>query len=264
MNEQNEIKNEVIIYEGEELPRISWFDSVINIFMAPAETFKRIAVEPKVLAPLIISLLASLISVTVMIPKMISMVPQTVEKMLASGQLPPNRPEEFWIKLIERQIYFGTYFNVIFMFFLSLLFISLIIFLYFKFTDRDATFKHVFSLVTYAGLINGLHSILVSILLVATKFKGINTLEDFRGKTLGFQLLMNADNLETTFQKLTYVLLSLNSPFYIWNLIVMAIGVKYVFRTTYGKASVPVIITWVIFSGITVLFTMIAINSGKF
>ncbi|HDS08954.1 MAG TPA: YIP1 family protein [Firmicutes bacterium] len=263
MIDDNEKEKNVIIYEGEELPKISWFDLIINVFIAPSETFKRVAEEPKVLSPLIVGLIATLASISVMIPKMISLVPQEVEKMMATGKLPSHQTEEFWIKFLERQIYIGTYFNAIFMMFLSLLFVTLVIFIFFKFTDRDATFKHVFSVVTYSNLINSLNSILISILLLATKFKGINSLRDFQGKSLGFQLLMNADNLETTFQKLTYVLLSLNSPFYIWNLVVLTIGVKYIFKTTYSKACAPVIITWAVISAIVILFSMIAIKSGQ-
>ncbi|MCK4668084.1 YIP1 family protein, partial [Candidatus Dependentiae bacterium] len=222
----------------EEVQEYKWYDYLMNIFVAPGETFQQLGKKAKVLFPISVMFIAMTIYYLSIVPKMMEMLPSVMEKVIDAHniKIPPDWTEEMMInRMIKGQLISG-YIGQFVMVALMLLFAALFIFIYFKFTDREATFKKTFSLVTFAWFPNILHSLFIVILLHATKFKTIHTVGDFQKQSLGFQLLMSSENLETVMQKLLYIFLTLNNPFLVWSLFLLVIGIKYIYKTTYQKA----------------------------
>ena len=188
----------------EEVQEYKWYDYLMNIFVAPGETFQQLSKKAKVLLPLSTIFIVMTIYYLSIVPKMKEMLVSVMEKVIAlhNIKIPVDWTEEMMInRMIKGQVISGYIMQFI-MLGIMILLAALFIYIYFKFTDRDATFKKTFSLVTFAWFPNILHSAFVVILLHATKFKTIHTVEDFQKQSLGFQLLMSPENLETVMQKI--------------------------------------------------------------
>lgn len=264
-NHLKESKEELENFESEEDKKVfKWYDYIINIFISPKETFLNIRKKPKGWVAVLFVALAQMVMGAAMLPKIKEMIPAMVERMMASGRLPDIKTADEWIKIITRQVYINTFVGAI----IGLLFVmfltTLVFYLYFKFTDREGTFKQTWAVVAYSSLINSLHSVLVGGLLYATGFKNVHHMQDFQKSAISFHLFIDRASLTTMFQKLTYMFLMINNPFFIWYLIVLGVGVKVVYKTNTKNAVASVLIFWVLFTGLMLFFTSFQIKANQF
>lgn len=223
---------------GAASPRKSGIQRIVGALFSPGETFREIAERPDFLAPLLVIVVISIVSVMVVVPRI------DFESMIREqmSQTNPDMAEEDR----ERAVRFGAAFTKA-MFYVSPLLapilvtiIAGILLLAFRLFGGEGNFKQAFSVTLYSWMPMIVGGIVGTIILVGRGGSvSAEELQTLVMSNLGF-LVDQKENM------VAFAFLSSIDLFTLWTLVLLIIGFAYVARVSRAVSSAIVLSLWAI------------------
>jgi hypothetical protein len=211
---------------------MSAVQKVIGIFTAPRQTFEAIDQKPTWLLPFLIGIIFFIIF------QMLTVDIQTSERfqlMENQGRLTPEQMDAARSQMQGPLKYAGLVAGPV-VWLIMLVILTAIFYVTANLTiGGDSTFKKVFSIVCWSGLIGSLSLIIMTFLILS---KGT-----MQGVGLDLSVLLSTPALGEEKSTL-YRLLSKFDIFTIWQIVLWIIGLSVTYKTTVKKAAVPILSLW--------------------
>ena len=227
--------------------KMGFFSRIAGIFFEPRKVFGFLNMKPSWLIAFIFILVISVIIAEIILPQSLLMQKDIVAKIPRLASAPPDVQERILgnITEITTSKRISAAVNEIIFKNLPVLFLltSLVYFFGNIIFGGESSYKRVLSVVTYTSFVTVLGAIIKTPLIIVKNSANIKT---------SLALLMP----EGDFTQIRFVLLSFVDIFFIWQLILIAIGLTVLYKFSTGRAYAATIISWLIlvlfFSGFTV------------
>ncbi|MCD8502412.1 MAG: YIP1 family protein [Bacillaceae bacterium] len=207
--------------------------SIFGMIVSPTEQFGKLKHNPKILVPLTVISIISLVSALILTFGM------DMEQLLGEGYEELVGPEESVFIIMVARI-FSSIFGLILPAISTV--IAALIFLFIsKFTDSEVTFKQLFSMSIFVYLISSLGSLFHSVAVVTIDIDSLVPLTSL-------QFLLGAEGIPA-------IILTIIEVFTIWHILLFAIGLKIVANFKSGLAWTMTIVYYIV---IPVLFGIAA------
>lgn len=241
-------------YEEEEQGII---DRIINVFLDPAALFKGLAKRPEFWTPVILIIVVNALLTIVTYPatKDMRLEVKRMQWQFSVRESDEKKKQEKIIEkekeYVERGQKIEPYTKAFMKIFIVIVFLAAAgaLYLISLIQGLDTSFKRIFSVVTYAGIIGLLGNIIDQLLKLLNVVKP-ETLIEWQIPVTGL-----AFHISSKMHMAVYLLLTLLDPFVIWGFIVVAIGLRYANNCKLWSAILTVIIY-------VILFALILVGSG--
>jgi len=218
---------------------MSTMQKIIGIFTAPRRTFEAIDQNPTWFVPFIIVVVFFLIFQMLTIDIQMDYRVEIME----TQDMPQERMEMAKSQMQGPFKYVGVAVGPIGMLVVFLIFAALFYLAGNIMIGGDSSFKKVFAIVTWTGLI-GVVSITIMTLLILSK----GTLH---GVALDLSILLDTPAIGEE-KSVLYRVLSKFDVFVIWEIVLYIIGLSVTYKSTVQKAAVPVLLLWAVWIIISV------------
>jgi len=221
---------------------MSSMQKIIGIFTAPRQTFEAIYKNPTWFLPFIIAVVFFLAF------QFLTMDIQTdyqLEMLEARGDIPEEAMDAARAQMQGPMQYIGFIAGPIVMLIMYVIIAALFYLAGNLMIGGDTTFKHIFAVVNWAGLV-GCVSLIIMTLLILSK-------GTMHGVALDLSILLDTPAMGEE-KSLLYRILSKFDVFVIWQIVLYIIGMAVAFKSTVQKAAVPILTLWGIWMIISVAF----------
>lgn len=220
-------------------PALGFGGKLANIFASPGKTFQELDRRPTWIAPLIITILVTVIATQIAFPIIMN---AQLENIRSNPNIPPERLQAIETQLSQNaqtqriitvvsQV-IGT--PIVFLILAGIFYLMGTVIL-----GGDSTYKKVLSVLSWSYCILIISAIVSTALIIAKGNMNVS---------LSLALLLPADAIGTRF----YTFMSKFDFFIIWFLAVFAIGFGYIYRFSTAKAFTAVGILWAIWIAVSV------------
>jgi hypothetical protein len=221
---------------------MSAMQKIIGIYTAPRRTFEAIDQNPTWFLPFIIGVVFFLIFQYLTVDMQMD---YRIEIMEARGDVPQEQMDAAKAQMQGPVKYIGFIAGPI----VWLIMIVIIAALFYVagnlMIGGDTSFKKVFAIVAWTGLI-GIVSFIIMTLLILSK-------GTMHGVALDLSILLDTPAIGEE-KSILYRLLSKFDIFVIWEIILYIIGMSVTYKTTVQKAAVPILSLWALWIIISVAF----------
>jgi len=221
---------------------MSTMQKIIGIYTAPRQTFEAIDQNPTWLIPFIIGVVFFLIFQFLTIDMQMD---YRMELMETRTDLSQEQMDMAKDQMQGPVKYIGFIVGPIFWLILLVIIAALFYVAGNLMIGGDSSFKKVFAIVAWTGLI-GVVSFIIMTLLILSK-------GTMHGVALDLSILMDTPAIGEE-KSVLYRLLSKFDIFVIWELILYIIGMSVTYKSTVQKAAVPILSLWAIWIIISVAF----------
>lgn len=229
---------------GEESKKpMSITNKIINIFVSPREAFESIDQKPTWLVPFIIIVIFMLFMMYMTLDVQLS--DQT--KVLETMDLPAEQIEAAQSQMNSPWRYLGFIFGPVGMLIVNVIIAALLLLAAnLMIGDRDVSFKKIFSLIMWSGIIGVIQMLLTTFLALQ------------KGTMIGISMDLSALLPTIPFgetKPIMHRLLARLDLFVIWQMILWVIGLSVMYKAEIKKAIAPVLTLWI-------LWVIIAVGLG--
>jgi hypothetical protein len=238
MSEETTTTNE----ETSSTTEMSNIQKIIGIFSAPRQTFEAIDMHPTWFLPFVIGVVFFLVF------QFLTMDIQTdyrLEVMDARGDIPQEQMDMARSQMQGPVKYIGFIAGPIVMLIMLVIISALFYVAGNLMIGGDTSFKHIFAVVNWTGLI-GVISLIIMTLLILSK-------GTMHGVALDLSILLDTPAVGEE-KSVLFRILSKFDIFVIWQIVVYIIGISVAYKTTVQKAAVPILTLWGIWIIISVAF----------
>jgi hypothetical protein len=215
-------------------PEMSAMQKVIGIFTAPRQTFEAIDQKPTWILPFLIALVFFLIFQILTVDIQMS---ERIELMEAQGRLTPEQLDAARTQMQGPAKYAGLIAGPIVWLIMLVIMAAIIYVASNLMIGGDSSFKKVFAIVCWTGLIGAVSLIVMTLLILS---KGT-----MQGVALDLTIFLNTPPLGAEKSTL-YRIFSKFDVFTIWQIVLWIIGISVSYKTTTKKAAVPILSLWAI------------------
>jgi hypothetical protein len=229
--------------ETSSVNEMSTMQKIIGIFTAPRVTFEAIDKNPTWFLPFAIGVVFFLVF------QFLTMDIQTnyrLEMLEARGDIPAEAMEAARAQMQGPIKYIGFVAGPIVMLIMVVIIAALFYVAGNLMIGGDTTFKHIFAVVNWTGLIGCVSLIIMTLLIVS---KG-----SMHGVALDLSVLLDTPAIGEEKSTL-YRILSKFDIFVIWQIVVYIIGMSVAYKSTVQKAAVPILSLWGLWIIISVAFS---------
>jgi hypothetical protein len=228
--------------EPSSVNEMSTMQKIIGIFTAPRNAFEAIDKNPTWFLPFIIGVVFFLIF------QFLTMDIQTnyrLEMMEARGDIPAEAMDAARAQMQGPVKYIGFVAGPIVMLIMIVIIAALFYVAGNMMTGGDTSFKHIFAMVNWAGLVGCISLIIMTLLIVN---KGT-----MHGVALDLSILLDTPAVGES-KSILYRILSKFDIFVIWQIVLYIIGMSVAYKSSIQKAAVPILSLWGIWIIISVAF----------
>src|SRR5688572_22607939 len=218
-------------------PTQSGFQRIFGVLFNPVETFADIARRPDILVPLVVTVVISIVSSIVMVPR-VDWESTIRDQMSQTGQEMSREDEDravrFGVALAKAFAYAGPLLGLI-----MLVIMAAVVLFAFRLLGGEGTFKQAFSTSLYAWMPLLLSSIISIIVLLAKGTVNAEQLPNLVMSNLSFLTTPRSNPV-------LYAVLSSIDVFSFWTVALHIIGFSYVARVTKAKSAAVIISLWLV------------------
>jgi hypothetical protein len=228
--------------EPSSVNEMSTMQKIIGIFTAPRNAFEAIDKNPTWFLPFIIGVVFFLIF------QFLTMDIQTnyrLEMMEARGDIPAEAMDAARAQMQGPVKYIGFVAGPIVMLIMIVIIAALFYVAGNIMIGGDTSFKHIFAMVNWAGLVGCISLIIMTLLIVN---KGT-----MHGVALDLSILLDTPAVGES-KSILYRILSKFDIFVIWQIVLYIIGMSVAYKSSIQKAAVPILSLWGIWIIISVAF----------
>lgn len=221
---------------------MSSMQKIVGIFTGPRQTFEAIDKNPTWFLPFIIGVVFFLIF------QFLTMDIQTdyrLKMMEARGDIPQETMEMARSQMEGPVKYIGFVAGPIVMLIMVVIIAALFYVAGNLMIGGDTSFKHIFAVVNWAGLV-GILSLIIMTLLILSK-------GTMHGVALDLSILLDTPAIGEE-KSVLYRILSKFDIFVIWQIVLYIIGMSVAYKSTVQKAAVPILSLWAIWIIVSVAF----------
>lgn len=222
--------------------QMSTMQKIIGIFTAPRRTFEAIDQNPTWFLPFLIGVIFFLIF------QLLTMDIQTdyrMEILEARDDIPAEAVDAARAQMQGPIKYVGLIAGPIVMLIMIVIIAALVYVAGNLMIGGDTTFKHIFAIVNWAGLV-GVISLIIMTLLILSK-------GTMHGVALDLSILMETPAIGEE-KTILYRILSKFDIFVIWQVVLYIIGLSVAYKSSVQKAAVPILTLWGIWIIVSVAF----------
>jgi hypothetical protein len=237
--------SEEVTNQGAETPstsEMSTMQKIIGIFTSPRRTFEAIDQNPTWFLPYLIGIIFFLIFQFLTVDLQMD---YRLEMMEARGDIPAEAMEAARAQMQGPVKYIGFVAGPI----VWLIMIVIIAAIFYVagnlMIGGDTSFKHLFAMVNWTGLIGCISLIIMTLLILS---KGT-----IHGVALDLSILLETPAVGEE-KSVLFRILSKFDIFVIWQIVLYIIGMSVAYKTTVQKAAVPILSLWGIWIIISVAF----------
>jgi hypothetical protein len=213
-------------------PEMSAIQKIIGIFSAPRQTFEAIDQKPTWVLPFLIGVVIFLIFQAFTVDIQMA---ERLEMMEARGQLTPDQIEAARGQMMGPAKYIGFIAGPIVWLIMILVMAAIFYVASNLMIGGDSSYKKVFAIVCWSGLIGSLSLIVMTLLILS---KGT-----MQGVALDLTVFLDTPPIGGEKSALYRIFSNLNL-FTIWQVILWIIGLSVSYKSTTKKAAVPILSLW--------------------
>ncbi|MFN2128518.1 MAG: YIP1 family protein [Anaerolineales bacterium] len=213
-------------------PEMSAMQKVIGIFTAPRQTFEAIDQKPTWVLPFLIGIVFFLIFQILTVDIQMS---ERMELMEAQGRLTPEQLDAARTQMQGPAKYAGLIAGPIVWLIMIVILAAIFYMTANLMIGGDSSFKKVFAIVCWSGLIGAVSLIVMTLLILS---KGT-----MQGVALDLTIFLDTPPIGAEKSTL-YRIFSKFDVFTIWQIILWIIGLSVTYKTTIKKAAVPLLSLW--------------------
>ena len=221
---------------------MSTMQKIIGIYTAPRQTFEAIDQNPTWFLPFIIGIVFFLIFQFLTVDMQMD---YRLELMEARGDIPQEQMELAKSQMQGPVKYIGYIAGPIVWLIMILIIAALFYVAGNLMIGGDSSFKKVFAIVAWTGLI-GVVSLIIMTLLILSK-------GTMHGVALDLSILLDTPAVGEE-KSILFRLLSKFDIFVIWQIVLYIIGMSVTYKSTVQKAAVPILSLWALWIIISVAF----------
>jgi len=221
---------------------MSTMQKIIGIYSAPRKTFEAIDQNPTWFVPFIIGVVFFLIFQFLTVDMQMD---YRIKIMEARGNIPQEQMDMAKTQMQGPVKYIGFVAGPIVWLIMIIIIAALFYVAGNLMIGGDSSFKKVFAIVAWTGLIGVISFIILTILILS---KGT-----MHGVALDLSILLDTPAIGEE-KSVLYRLLSKFDVFVIWELVLYIIGMSVTYKSTVQKAAVPILSLWILWIIISVTF----------
>jgi len=221
---------------------MSTLQKIIGIYSAPRRTFEAIDQNPTWFVPFIIGVIFFLIFQFLTVDMQMD---YRIKIMEARGNIPQEQMDMAKTQMQGPVKYIGFVAGPIVWLIMIIIIAALFYVAGNLMIGGDSSFKKVFAIVAWTGLIGVISFIILTILILS---KGT-----MHGVALDLSILLDTPAIGEE-KSVLYRLLSKFDVFVIWELVLYIIGMSVTYKSTVQKAAVPILSLWILWIIISVTF----------
>ena len=221
---------------------MSTMQKIIGIYTAPRQTFEAIDQNPTWFLPFIIGVVFFLIFQFLTVDLQMD---YRMEMMEARGDIPQEQMDMAKAQMEGPVKYIGFVVGPIVWLIMILIIAALFYVAGNLMIGGDTSFKKVFAIVAWTGLI-GVVSFIIMTLLILSK-------GTMHGVALDLSILLDTPAVGEE-KSILYRILSKFDIFVIWEIVLYIIGLSVIYKSTVQKAAVPILSLWALWIIVSVAF----------
>ncbi len=211
---------------------MSAMQKIIGIFSAPRQTFEAIDQKPTWLLPFLIGIVIFMIFQTLTVDIQMA---ERFETMEAQGRLTPEQLDAARTQMMGPAKYIGYIAGPIVWLIMILIMAAIFYVAANLMIGGDSSYKKVFAIVCWSGLIGSLSLIIMTLLILS---KGT-----MQGVALDLTILLDTPPLGGEKSALYRIFSNIN-VFTIWQIVLWIIGLSVSYKAITKKAAVPILSLW--------------------
>ncbi|NOQ97186.1 MAG: DUF1282 domain-containing protein [Calditrichae bacterium] len=211
---------------------MSAMQKIIGIFSAPRQTFEAIDQKPTWLLPFLIGIVIFMIFQTLTVDIQMA---ERFETMEAQGRLTPEQLDAAKTQMMGPAKYIGLIAGPIVWLIMILIMAAIFYVAANLMIGGDSSYKKVFAIVCWSGLIGSLSLIIMTLLILS---KGT-----MQGVALDLTILLDTPPLGGEKSALYRIFSNIN-VFTIWQIVLWIIGLSVSYKAATKKAAVPILSLW--------------------